>query len=70
MQKPTIEKTVETQLKEVNEHLVIAYNRFEQLSDPDLIESEIYHIKGLQSKQAHLIKLAKRLTGEAAVKTG
>ena len=55
------------QLKEVNEYLRMAYGRFEQLVDPDLIESEIYQIKSLQAKQAYLIKLAKT---EEAGKTG
>lgn len=60
-----MEKTVSVgeQLREVNEYLAGAYSRFEQLSDPDLIESEIYQIKCLEAKRSHLIKLA-RMGGE------
>lgn len=55
-------RTCGDELAEVNRQLEIAYNCFEAITDPDLIESEIYRIKYLQAKQAYLIKTAK---GEA-----
>ncbi len=36
-----------------------AYNRFEQICEPDLVESEIYLIKCLEAKRSHLIKEAR-----------
>ena len=47
------------ELAQVNRELEIAYNCFEAISDPDLVESEIYRIKYLQAKQTYLIKHAK-----------
>lgn len=52
-------RTCGDELNEVNRQLEIAYNCFEALTDPDLIESEIYRIKYLQAKQTYLIKNAK-----------
>lgn len=52
-------RTCGDELAEINRELTIAYSCFEAITDPDLIESEIYRIKYLQAKQAYLIKLAK-----------
>jgi len=52
------------QLREVEMALRSAYNRFEQLCEPDLVESEIFLIKCLEAKRNHLIKEA-RATEEA-----
>ena len=62
MSMTTTIQTYREQLAQVTRELEFAYNRFENLADPDLIESEIYQIKCLQAKQAYLIKMAK---GEA-----
>ena len=47
------------QLREVEMALRSAYNRFEQLCEPDLVESEIFLIKCLEAKRSHLIKEAR-----------
>ncbi|HNX13553.1 MAG TPA: hypothetical protein PKH29_01705 [Oscillospiraceae bacterium] len=47
------------QLREVEMALRSAYNRFEQLCEPDLVESEIFFIKCLEAKRNHLIKQAR-----------
>ncbi len=47
------------QLREVEIALRSAYNRFEQICEPDLVESEIYLIKCLEAKRSHLIKEAR-----------
>ena len=52
------------QLREVELALRSAYNRFEQICEPDLVESEIYLIKCLEAKRSHLIKEA-RIVDEA-----
>jgi len=48
------------QLREVELALRSAYNRFEQLCEPDLVESEIFLIKCLEAKRSHLIKEARK----------
>ena len=64
------------QLREVEMALRSAYNRFEQICEPDLVESEIYLIKCLEAKRNHLIKEARSademaataIAGEAEIK--
>ena len=52
------------QLREVELALRSAYNRFEQICDPDLVESEIFLIKCLEAKRNHLIKTARSAEAE------
>ncbi len=55
------------QLREVEMALRSAYNRFEQISEPDLVESEIFMIKCLEAKRNHLIKEARIADAAEAV---
>ncbi|HOP10161.1 MAG TPA: hypothetical protein PK629_01585 [Oscillospiraceae bacterium] len=52
------------QLREVELALRSAYNRFEQLCEPDLVESEIFLIKCLEAKRNHLIREARIIDAE------
>ena len=47
------------EMRAVEQELKTAENRFSMLTDPDLIESEIYAIKCLQAKWRHLHKIAR-----------
>ena len=41
-----------------------AYSHFENVVDPDLISSSIYHINSIQERYKYLMKLIKATQGE------
>jgi len=51
--------TVLIQLRDTSQRLESAYNRFENESNEDLLDSIIYEIKSLKALYRYLMKLAK-----------
>jgi len=58
------------QLREVELALRSAYNRYEQICEPDLVESEIFLIKCLEAKRSHLIKEARSIENAETAANG
>ncbi len=54
-----VQDTVLIQLRDTSQRLDNAYNRFENESNEDLLDSIIYEIKSLKALYRYLMKLAK-----------
>ena len=55
-------------IQEINmtkSELETAYSHFENVVDPDLISSSIYHINSIQERYKYLMKLLKSMEAEA-----
>ena len=64
------ENDIRDALRDIGEHIRAAYSRFEMLSDPDLIEAEIYLIKCLEAKRSHLLRQARLAPQSVACEQG
>ena len=49
------------------QELETAYSHFENVVDPDLISSSIYHINSIQERYKYLMKLIKAVEAEKTV---
>ena len=54
------------ELTEAGRALEIAYSRFENAVDPDLIDCSIYEVNSILERYKYLLKLAKAAQGSAA----
>ena len=67
--KSTKDSTTDILIREINmtkHELETAYSHFENVVDPDLIDSSIYHINSVQERYKYLMKLLKSIEAEAA----
>lgn len=62
--KPTATDILKAELDMTKAELEAAYSHFENVVDPDLISSSIYHINSIQERYKYLMKLIKSLEGE------
>ena len=57
--KPTATDLLKAELDMTKAELETAYSHFENVVDPDLISSSIYHINAVQERYKYLMKLLK-----------
>ena len=63
--KPRATDILMEEIKLTRLELETAYSHFENVVDPDLISSSIYHINSIQERYKYLLKLLKTLEKEA-----
>lgn len=61
---PTAMDILKAELNMTKAELDAAYSHFENVIDPDLISSSIYHINSVQERYKYLMKLIKATQGE------
>ena len=61
---PTAMDILKAELNLTKAELDAAYSHFENVVDPDLISSSIYHINSIQERYKYLMKLIKATQGE------
>lgn len=61
---------LERELRETRSRLQRAYDAFDQVSDPDLIEAWIFEINAQRAKYAYLLKQRKALEQEQTREDG
>ncbi|MBQ0038044.1 MAG: DUF2508 family protein [Clostridiales bacterium] len=59
---PTSEE-LHQELRETAQELRLAYDRFNYVSEPELVESSIYAIDSLKAKYSYLLRRIKELNG-------
>lgn len=62
--KPTATDILKEELNLTKAELDAAYSHFENVVDPDLISSSIYHINSIQERYKYLMKLIKAVEAE------
>ncbi|MBO5353747.1 MAG: DUF2508 family protein [Lachnospiraceae bacterium] len=62
--KPTALDILKTEIDMTKAELETAYSHFENVVDPDLISSSIYHINSVQERYKYLMKLLKSVETE------
>lgn len=62
--KPTAIDILKAELDMTKAELETAYSHFENVVDPDLISSSIYHINSIQERYKYLMKLIKAVEAE------
>ena len=62
--KPTVTDILKAELDMTKAELETAYSHFENVVDPDLISSSIYHINSIQERYKYLMKLVKAVEAE------
>ncbi|MBP3576564.1 MAG: DUF2508 family protein [Lachnospiraceae bacterium] len=62
--KPTATDILKAELDMTKAELETAYSHFENVVDPDLISSSIYHINSIQERYKYLMKLLKAVEAE------
>ena len=62
--KPTPADILRQELDQTRLELETAYSHFENVVDPDLISSSIYHINSIQERYKYLMKLIKAVEAE------
>lgn len=63
--KPTATDILKAEINLTKAELDAAYSHFENVVDPDLISSSIYHINSVQERYKYLMKLIKTVEAEA-----
>ena len=58
------------ELQEAQDQLALAYRRFNQAVDPELVESSIYQISAVKARCNYLIRAIKERSAPAAVADG
>ncbi len=66
--KPKATDILIEEIKLTKLELETAYSHFENVVDPDLISSSIYHINSIQERYKYLLKLLKSIEEEAKQK--
>jgi hypothetical protein len=66
--KPTVTDILKAELDMTKAELETAYSHFENVVDPDLISSSIYHINSIQERYKYLMKLVKAVEAENKAK--
>lgn len=66
--KPTATDILKAELDMTKAELDAAYSHFENVVDPDLISSSIYHINSIQERYKYLMKLIKAVEAENKAK--
>ena len=61
---PTALDILKAELNMTKAELDAAYSHFENVVDPDLISSSIYHINSIQERYKYLMKLIKAAQAE------
>ena len=61
---PTAIDILKAELDMTKAELDTAYSHFENVVDPDLISSSIYHINSIQERYKYLLKLLKAAQAE------
>ena len=61
---PTATDLLKAELNMTMVELETAYSHFENVVDPDLISSSIYHINSIQERYKYLMKLLKSAQAE------
>ena len=61
---PTAIDILKAEINMTKAELDAAYSHFENVVDPDLISSSIYHINSIQERYKYLMKLIKATQGE------
>lgn len=61
---PSPTEILKKELDQTKEELETAYSHFENVVDPDLISSSIYHINSIQERYKYLMKLIKTIETE------
>ena len=61
---PTATDILKAELDMTKAELETAYSHFENVVDPDLISSSIYHINSIQERYKYLMKLIKAVEAE------
>ena len=62
--KPSATDILKAEIDMTKAELETAYSHFENVVDPDLISSSIYHINSIQERYKYLMKLVKTIEGE------
>ena len=65
---PTTTDILKAELELTKAELETAYSHFENVVDPDLISSSIYHINSIQERYKYLMKLIKSTEAENKTK--
>ena len=65
---PTPTDILKAELDLTKAELETAYSHFENVVDPDLISSSIYHINSIQERYKYLMKLIKSIEAENKAK--
>ena len=65
---PTTTDILKAELDLTKAELETAYSHFENVVDPDLISSSIYHINSIQERYKYLMKLIKSVETENKTK--
>lgn len=66
--KPTAADILKAELDMTKAELETAYSHFENVVDPDLISSSIYHINSIQERYKYLMKMIKAVEAENKAK--
>ena len=61
---PTATDILKAEIDMTKAELETAYSHFENVVDPDLISSSIYHINSIQERYKYLMKLLKTVEAE------
>lgn len=61
---PTATDILKAELDMTKAELETAYSHFENVVDPDLISSSIYHINSIQERYKYLMKMLKAVEAE------
>jgi len=62
--RPTATDILKAEIDMTKAELETAYSHFENVVDPDLISSSIYHINSIQERYKYLMKMVKALETE------
>ena len=62
--RPTAIDILKAEIDLTKAELETAYSHFENVVDPDLISSSIYHINSIQERYKYLMKLVKAVEAE------
>ena len=66
--RPTATDLLKAELDLAKAELETAYSHFENVVDPDLISSSIYHINSIQERYKYLMKMLKAVEAETKAK--
>lgn len=61
---PTELQLLQSELRQVQAELALAYDRFDQAAEPELVESCIYEIKAINARFSYLYRVIRERTGE------
>lgn len=63
---PSELQLLKNELRQVQSDLALAYDRFNQASEPELVESCIYEIKAIHARFSYLYRVIRERSGECA----